>query len=92
MSIFGDDETTMKVQEAWDKWYAEGKDVFTEGDMKGKPKHPEYYYRLSNEWKGWSDWHGIDPSQKEYAEYAEQDRVEDMAFDVMWHGKFSFIL
>jgi len=85
MKMFTDECKGEKFQQILDIWHLVGKSVFTEGVMKGLPKVPEYYYRLTGEWKGWADWYGVDSSEDLFEELAKQDKLEEMAFSNMWH-------
>jgi hypothetical protein len=52
-------------------WLREGQDRISGTDM---PKHPEFIYRLSGEWEGWSDFLGSD------TDHSARDKMENEAF------------
>ena len=47
------------------------------------PKHPEYIYRLSDEWEGWNDFFGISEDSPEFMENLLQDVFEDRVFKLL---------
>ena len=59
-------------------WLKEGHD----GKPGELPAHPEFVYRLTDEWKGWNDFFGIPPHQRE-KENLFQDIFEDCAFRIV---------
>ena len=47
------------------------------------PAHPEFVYRLSGEWTGWSDFLGVTPDQAHWKENLTSDISEECAFQVV---------
>ncbi|GIC77151.1 hypothetical protein FMO003_25510 [Moritella sp. F3] len=65
-----------KVQETLNNWRSSGQEF--NGDL---PKHPEFIFRISGEWKGWNDLVGItDSNSDQYKENEIQDQIEDKAW------------
>ena len=60
-------------------WLREGHDG-KEGEL---PAHPEFVYRLRDEWKGWNDFFGVSPDQPEGKENLFQDIFEECAFRIV---------
>lgn len=70
------DVSDQAVSEIVKKWQVFGRDI--NGDM---PKHPEFIFRISGEWKGWNDLVGItDSNSDQYKENEIQDQIEDKAW------------
>ena len=46
----------------------------------GLPAHPEFVYRLSGEWQGWSQFLGTQRGTPEFMKNAEVDTVESEAY------------
>ena len=68
-------EFEKRVQQTVREWKTEGEEGFDMGDGKFIPKHPGYIYRLSGDWKGWSDF--LDSTD---LENVLQDVIEDEAW------------
>ena len=60
-----------------DLWKREGTNMHPSLD--GMPLHPEFVYRRTGEWKGWSDFLGCEPSD----ENAAQDAIENKAWALL---------
>lgn len=60
------------------EWVSYGNETLD--DPQGFPRHPEYVYRLSREWKGWSHFLGVQQDAPSYEENLQADTVEDQAF------------
>ena len=64
-------------------------DWMTEGDMdhpehEGLPLHPEYVYRLTEDWDGWNHLFGTAPDDHEtYETHRRLDMLEDRAFGLL---------
>ena len=71
-----------QINKIVDIWKTEGKKVMDNG----VPVHPEYMYRLSNEWKGWNDFLGTIYTNFNYAENEMKDELEDSAYCYMVNG------
>lgn len=69
-----------KVNEILHRWLVEGEEDHTTEDGQLIPKCPEFVYRLSGEWKGWSDFLGVDFSSEAYKDNEYRDQLEDQAF------------
>lgn len=46
----------------------------------GFPWHPELYYRVTGDWKGWNNFLDVPESHEAYAENSVQDELEEDAF------------
>ena len=58
------------------EWALYGEDSQRYGWASSEPVHPEYIYRLSGEWKGWSNFLGIEDN----ASNSARDALENLAF------------
>ena len=44
------------------------------------PLHPEFFYRISNQWKGWNDFLDLPTSSPKYEHNLVRDEVESKAW------------
>ncbi len=62
-------------------WLKEGHDADAKDNR--LPARPEFFYRQTGEWKGWSDYHGVAPDQAKWREYLLRDIFEESAFRII---------
>jgi hypothetical protein len=66
--------TTIKIEDIIKEWEAEGNDNHPK-DPK-LPLHPELFYRVSGQWKGWNDFLNTPTSSPDYPMHLVRDQME----------------
>ncbi|BBL92354.1 hypothetical protein VroAM7_50070 (plasmid) [Vibrio rotiferianus] len=48
----------------------------------GLPKHPEFLFRISGEWKGWNNFLNISNNHPCYKSNIDQDVIDNLAWQI----------
>ncbi len=74
-----------QIKAVLSEWSLEGGESATDPDLGKMLAHPEYVYRLSGNWPGWSEFLTVssDSDAEEYEANRIQDALEDKAFDIL---------
>ncbi|ELA8176643.1 hypothetical protein RGL50_004169 [Vibrio alginolyticus] len=67
------------VQQILANWLNFGSNVDTTTSL---PRHPEFIYRKSGNWKGWNHFLQLTPSSPLYAHNARIDQIETEAWNL----------
>jgi hypothetical protein len=70
--------TTQRIEEIIQEWEKEGGDSHPEEPR--LPLHPEFFYRISGEWKGWNHFLNTPISSHHYQENLAADEIENKAW------------